>query len=232
MIGQGTIAKIGANVIADVTEVGGIEVSRETTDRTTYASAGWKEIGAGMKDGGEVTIKGLYSGADTNGQNALYASLDSDALVAFSIILPPAMGVDFTFNALVTKFSIDPPGEEEITWEATLKISGKPTLGLTASVGLTALALTGTGGTISPAFDDEIYYYAFGGVTAASVTVTATAATQTMKLFVNGVYVQDLTTASPSGAIVMAIGTKKITIIANEAAKTQKIYEVVVEKIS
>ena len=64
MIGQGIIAKIGTNAIANVTSVGGIEVSRETTNRTTYASAGYNEIGSGMKDGGEVTIGGLFSGHD------------------------------------------------------------------------------------------------------------------------------------------------------------------------
>lgn len=103
-------------------------------------------------------------------------------------------------------------------------------LAVVASGGLTALALTGTGGTLSPAFGTGIRSYTFGGVSAASVTVTPTAASHTIKLYADGVYVQDIVSANPSAAISMAIGSKKLTLVAYEAGKSSQTTEIIVVK--
>ena len=100
----------------------------------------------------------------------------------------------------------------------------------TASAGLSALSLTGTGGTLSPAFGSAVRYYTFGGVTGTSVTITATAANHTMKLYANGAYVQDLASGAASAAITVALGTKKLTIVAQEANKATKTTEIIVVK--
>lgn len=105
-------------------------------------------------------------------------------------------------------------------------------LAVVASAGLSALAMTGTGGTLSPAFGAAVRFYTFGGVTAASVTVTPTAAAHTIKLYVDDVYVQDVVSGSPSAAIAMAIGSKKIKLVAYEAGKSSQTTEIVVVKIS
>jgi hypothetical protein len=99
-----------------------------------------------------------------------------------------------------------------------------------ASAGLSALSLTGTGGTLSPAFGASVRSYTFGGVSAASVTVTATAASHTINLYVDGVWSQLLTTATPSVAITMAIGSKKLTIVAQEVGHQSQTTEIVVVK--
>ncbi len=110
-------------------------------------------------------------------------------------------------------------------------LNGKADLPVSESNGLTALSLTGTGGTLSPAFGAGVRYYTFAGVTAASVTVTVTAAGHAIDLLVNGVKAQTLVSGTASAAITVAAGSKKLTIVAREPNKTAQTTEIVVTKI-
>ena len=114
--------------------------------------------------------------------------------------------------------------------DAIAWLNAKCGISVTPSAGLSALALTGTGGTLSPAFGAAIRYYTFGSVSAASVTVTPTAAAHTIKLYVNDVYVQDIVSGAASNAITMAIGTKKLRLVAYESGKPSQTTEIVVVK--
>lgn len=115
--------------------------------------------------------------------------------------------------------------------DAIAWLDAKAGLPVSASDGLSALSLAGEGGTISPAFDADVRYYTFGGVTAESVTVTATAADHTLKLYINGTYVQDLESGEASDAITFAgVGAKKLTIVAQEANKASQTTEIIVVK--
>lgn len=116
--------------------------------------------------------------------------------------------------------------------DALACLNGLANLPINASGGLSALAMTGTGGTLSPVFGAAVRYYTFGGVSATSVTVTATAVDHTIKLYANDVYVQDLVSEIASAPIAMSIGTKKLTIIAQEAGKTSQTTEIIVVKTS
>ncbi|MBV1758137.1 MAG: histidine kinase [Dethiosulfatibacter sp.] len=231
--GMGTLLKVGANSITKLTSIGGVEISRDTIEVTTFDSNGYREFIPGLKDAGELAIAGFFNPSDTTGQMALHAAMDSDELLDFTVVLPSTLGADWSFKGFLTMFKVgDIEMEDGIPFEASIKISGKPNLGTTASTGLSALSLTGTGGTLAPAFDNGIYYYSFAGVTAASITVTATAASHALALYVDGVFTEDLTSAEASSAIAMAVGSKKLTILAYEAGKTIKTYEIVVEKAS
>lgn len=230
--GIGTKLKIGANSIAELKEIGGLDVSADTIESTTLDNVdGYRTFMQGLKDAGEVSMSGFFNPADTNGQVAVYNLLNSGALTAFVILFPSVMGCEWDFNGIVTGFSTSAATDDGIPFDATIKVSGKPSLGLTPSGGLTALSLAGTGGALTPTFANDKYYYSFSGVTATSVTVTATAASHTLALYIDGVFSQWLTSGSASSAIAMAaVGSKKLTIVAYEAAKTQKIYEIVVVK--
>lgn len=114
--------------------------------------------------------------------------------------------------------------------DAIAYLNGKAGIPVEASGGLSALSMTGAGGTLSPAFGAAVRYYTFGGVTAASVQVTATAASHSISLYADGVFVQTLVSGSASGAIAMSIGTKKLTIIAQEAGKQSQTTEIIVVK--
>lgn len=108
-------------------------------------------------------------------------------------------------------------------------LAGVPT---SVSTGLSGLELAGTGGTLSPSFGAAVRYYTFGGVTATAVTVTPTAADHTIKLYVDGVYSQDIVSGEASTSIAMAVGTKKLTITAQELGKSVQTTEIIVEKVS
>lgn len=229
----GTKIQIGSNFIAELKSISGLELSADTIDTTALDSTGgYRQFIGGFKDAGEVGISGFFSPGDV-GQAAVYSAFESGVTQNYSIIFPAALGASWTFQGVVTKFATSAELEDAVSFEATIKVSGQPVLGLTPSGGLTALVVTGTGGTLSPAFANGNYYYTFSGVSAASVTVTATAASHTLKLFVDGVYVQDLTSASASNAIALALNTgKDVVIMAYEAGKTPKLYEIIVVKTS
>jgi len=116
--------------------------------------------------------------------------------------------------------------------DAKAYLNAKAGIPVTASAGLSALALTGIGGTLSPVFGTAVRTYSFGGVTAVSVTVTATAANHTMNLYADGVFLQALLSGTASAAIPMSIGSKKLTIVAQEVGKQSQTTEIVVIKIS
>jgi hypothetical protein len=100
-------------------------------------------------------------------------------------------------------------------------VSGEPTLALTPSANLSALALTGTAGTLSPAFAGATYSYSYS-FTGTSLTVTPTLAGATISVYVDGVLFQaGVTSGSPTNAITFsAVGSKMIDIIENEVGKT------------
>lgn len=116
--------------------------------------------------------------------------------------------------------------------DAMAWLDGKAGIPTSASTGLTALSLTGVAGTLTPTFATGTRLYAFSGVTATSVTVTATAVNHTIMLYVDDVFNQNLTSGIASAAITMALGSKKFKIIAQEAGKTSQTTEIVVVKTS
>lgn len=229
-VAMGTKILIGANSVADLTSIGGLEPSADTIETTTLDSVnGWRTFIQGLKDGGEVSLSGFLNVGDTNGQMALYNAFNSGTLTPFTILFP--FGASWTFNGVVTGVSTGAEMEDQVSFESTVKVSGQPSLGLTASGGLTALALVGTGGVLAPAFNSNNNLYAFSGVTATSVTLTATAANHQIDLFVDGVFTQKLNSGVASGAIpITAVGSKKLTLMAYEPNKAPKLYEVTLVK--
>lgn len=229
---MGTKLKIGAYSIASLKSIGGMDIKADTIETTTLDSTGgYRTFMQGLKDGGEVPISGFFEPSDVNGQIALYNALGTGELLDFSVLFPSALGASWDFQGIVTGIKTDAAMEDAVPFEATIKVSGQPSLGLTPSGGLTALSLTGTGGALTPTFSNGSYSYAFTGVTGASITVSATAANHTLQLYVDGNLVQTLTSGSPSSAIAMAsIGSKKLTILATEPGKTTKTYEIIAVK--
>lgn len=231
---MGTRLRIGANFITGLTSISGLDLSADTIDVTTLESAdNYREFIQGMRDGGEVSISGFFEPGDTLGQNQIFTLFNSGAVTAFSILFPSTLGAEWTFNGIVTQATTNAEMEEAATFEATIKVTGRPSLGTTASAGLSALSLTGTGGTLTPSFANNRYFYTFSGVSATSVTVTATAASHTLQLFVDNVFSQALTTAVASNAIALTLNVgRSLVIVAQEAGKTSITYEIIAVKTS
>lgn len=130
---MGTALKIGANAIAELTSIGGLELSADTIETTALDTAdGYRTYIQGLRDGGEVSISGFFKGSDTNGQQALLTNLNDGSVDTYSIVFPTAIGYTWSFSGIVTGFSTGAELEDAVTFDATLKVTGKPTLAATA----------------------------------------------------------------------------------------------------
>lgn len=230
--GKGTTIKTGVNLIGEITNIGEISLEADMIDVTTLAQAdGYKEFIPGFIDSGELPISGNLDTSDTNGQAAMLADMNAGTLGSYTVTFPTAMGATWTFSGYVKSFKsggADTGGA--LKFEAVIKISGKSTLNVTASGGLTALTLTGATGALAPAFSAALRSYTFIGVTAATFTVTPTAASHTIKLYVDGVYVETVASGAASSAISLTTGVSKlVTLVVNEVGKTAITYNIIVD---
>lgn len=129
----GTQLKKGTTAIAQLTSIGGLDLSADTIDTTTLdATGGYRTFIMGFKDGGEVPISGFFDPASHEG---LYADFESGTTSSYTIEFPAALGAKWTFSAVVTAYSTGAELEDAVSFEATLKVSGKPTLEVTGSGG-------------------------------------------------------------------------------------------------
>lgn len=229
---MGTALKIGLNAIASLSSVGGINLSADTIDTTALdTTGGYRTFIAGFKDAGEVSMSGFFDPSDTNGQYALYTAFGTGDVTAFSIVFPTNMGASWTFNGVVTAFSTGASTGDAVTFDATIKVSGVPTLATTASADLTTLETNA--GTIAPTFAGTTYNYYVDATNKTSYTVTATLTTATeILLYKNGVFVEELTSGSACSAIdISGVGTTHlITVMYKESAKAYKSYNLTVHK--
>lgn len=122
----GTQLLKGSEAIAGLKSISGPNLSSEQIDVTTLDSeGGYREFIGGFKDGGEVSLSGFF---DPESQAGLQADFESQKATAFTIRFPEAMGYTWNFQAVVTSFQTGAELEDAISFEATLKVSGKPTL--------------------------------------------------------------------------------------------------------
>lgn len=232
---KSTTIKTGLNIIGEITNIGGLSLDSDMVDVTTLAQTdGYKEFIQGFRDGGECAISGNFYPGDTLGQEALLTDFNAGTLGSYTITFPTSMGAAWVFSGLVKSFK---GGDADVggalKFEAVIKISGKPSLNIAASGGLTALVLTGVGGALKPAFGTALRSYTFIGVTATSVTITPTAASHTIKLYIDGAYSQEVSSGAASNAIPLTIAVSKLlTLVVNEVGKTDITYNIVVNKVS
>lgn len=110
--------------IADVTNISGPGLSRETLDMTSHDSVdGWMEFVGGLKDPGEVS-------ADINYQPSEHDSLVDDFEDTeprnYRLVFPDA--TTWTFPSILTGFEPEAPYDDKLSASLTFKVSGKPTL--------------------------------------------------------------------------------------------------------
>jgi len=222
----GSKLKRAGTAIAEISSIDGLKLSAETIDVTTHDSPdGYREFIQSLRDGGEVAIEGNFIPGDTNGQIALLTDFNAGTAQSFQITFPDATGTSWTFTAIVIGYETGAKFDDKLTFTATLKVTGKPTLGVTVSAGLTTpfFAISNSA-VITPAQAQGTTTYVatvLTGVTSVTVTPTATAGTIT----VNG---NTVATGVASSAITLgAAGSiTTITITVTETNKTPKTYTI------
>jgi len=221
-----TLARDG-HTIAEITKIGGIEINLETLDVTTLTSPdSFKEFIGTWFEASEVPIEGNFIAGDTDGQVALMADQLAMTVQSFVLTLPTAITATWSFSALVTKYKVgDYAVGGKIDFSASLKISGKPTLAIGASTGLTTPFFSiSNDAVIVPSPSGSVYDYVATVATGiSSITVTPTASAGVIT--VNGNVVA---TGEASGAIALgaAGSVTAVTIVVTETGKVAKTYTV------
>lgn len=217
----GTLLSRNGHPVSELTRIGSPSITVETIDVTNHQSPdGYKEFIAGLMDAGEIPIEGNFISGDTNGQIGIVNDLNGKVIQDYAITFPDA--TTWTFKALVTAFQI---GEADVngklSFSATLKVSGKPALGISMAANLTALVVTT--GTLVPTFDGDTKEYVVTiGTSETSVTITPTCAAADI-IEVNGNVVAS---GNASSAIILgdAGSVTKATVVTKQTGKADNVY--------
>jgi len=110
-----------------LTNVSGPTIAVDPIDVTSHDSADkFREFVAGLKDGGEISVEGnLISAAQGN---YILANITSGETVAIVIAFGTADPAAFTCQGFATAFEPGAPHDDKLSFSATFKITGKPTL--------------------------------------------------------------------------------------------------------
>jgi predicted secreted protein len=129
VVAMGTTLKKGATAIAELTSIAGLELSADTIEVTAMDSPnGYRQFVGGLRDSGEVSISGNFN---ATAHSQLLTDFDAGTSASYTIEFPDRLttsGTKWTFTAIVTGYSTGAELEDLVSFEATLKVSGKPTL--------------------------------------------------------------------------------------------------------
>lgn len=134
IVAMGTTLKKGATLIGQLTSIDGISVSADTIETTTLDGSGtsnYRTFVTSLKDAGEISLSGHF---DYTSHSGLLTDFENGVATTYTIEFPDKgagatpHGTQWTFSAVVTAFSTSAELEDLIGFEATLKVSGKPTL--------------------------------------------------------------------------------------------------------
>jgi hypothetical protein len=181
----------------------------------------------------------FYPG-DTNGQYGLYEDFVGGVMQTFVITLPDNVAT-FTFTGVLTGYNSDIPLDDAMGLEVKIKISGQPSLGVTSSAGWTAFVLRDssdssdvTAFSLTPSVAAAVEKYVATFTTEATVLPKVTAASHTIMVYVDGTFLEELTSGSVgSETIAFSSGdVKELTLICWEDDKQPYAYRVMVARTS
>lgn len=214
--------------VAEVTNIGDLNVATDTEETTTYASLA-KEFIALREDGGSLPLT-LNFDPDEDVQGLLRTDQKARTVRKYRIRFPiGTVDADkpyWEFDALITSFGTVQPLSGKIALNVTLKITGQPELVTSFSNNLSALVVTTA--TLVPVFAAGTYdYIATVANATSSVTVTPTATLGVIT--VNGAAV---TSGQASGAIALAVGINTITVVVKETNKGPRTYRITIGRLA
>jgi predicted secreted protein len=124
--GDGTTPTEVFTALANVTNIGGPGLSRETIDVTAHDSPdAWMEFRGGLKDGGEVSVDINYDPAE---HDVLVADFEDEDPRNYQLVFPDTGATTWTFAAILTGFEPEAPYDDKLAASLTFKVTGKPTL--------------------------------------------------------------------------------------------------------
>lgn len=125
--GDGTTPTEVFTAIANITNIEGPGIERETIDVTAHNTVdAYMEFVGGLKDGGEVSVDVNYDPAQ---HDALIADFDDEDPRNYQLVFPDAAATTWSFAAILTEFNPEAPYDDKLAASLTFKVSGKPTIG-------------------------------------------------------------------------------------------------------
>lgn len=237
-IGYGTTFTWDLDLVGELTRVGPVSVSLSKQDSTTLGAANaFKTMIPGLLDPGDVDLEG-WCRPDDIGQAGMLADMLSRTVKAFIIAFPTAISsATWTGNAYVTGFTMgDATPEGIIPWTAKISITGKPTLGVTLSAGMTVMSgieqtLTAAL-VIVPVVAVGTYTYVANPINTAStwVKLTVTAAGVITATVLGVEHVLTTTVQSEAMLISAAASVTPIYIKVQEALKSARNYTLFIQR--
>lgn len=221
--GFGATLTYNSQVVGEIVELGGIKFEREFIDVTNHGSTGGYEemLASAIIRTGEFTIK-CNSVIGNAGQAAVKTAWGDKSNNVVAITFPD--GNAFGGSAIVKDYELVSALGEQIVFNVTFKWSGAVTDTANLATAPSALAVT-TAAIFPTAFAADTYEY-FAVSTGDTCTITLTFATSTAKLYREGVLVQSLVTATPSGEVSLGADgdVTDFQIVVSEANKGSRTY--------
>jgi predicted secreted protein len=219
--------------VLELTNITGPSQSRDVIEVSSHDSAnGFKEYIAGLIDGGEISIEGNFIASDSAGQITFHTDLQAGTSRTVWIVTPMADGSSLTFTALGSGFEDSFPYNDKIGVSGALKVTGKPTLSVTQSTGMSGLTGIEENGGAALSINEEIavgtYEYTCTVNTASDwIKLTPIAASHT--IYVQGTAVES---GVQSGEIALGAAgtTTDVFIMAYESGKSPRLYKLTVTR--
>lgn len=124
--GYGATLTIGGDVIANLTQIGDIDMSTNDIDVTDHDSLdAIMEYVPGLIEPGEVPIEGNFNFAVAQLMLTKLRARENEECV---ITLPTTPATTFTFQGYVKGWGFGAPHDDKIPFSGAIKINGAPTL--------------------------------------------------------------------------------------------------------
>lgn len=226
---HGAVFKRDGNPVAELTEIGDLEIKVGDEDVSSHDFDWVQMISDQLLDAGDLSLKGNFIPSDTLGQIGMKADILAGTIQNFEIVFPPSIAATWVFTAFVSSWKIPSmPTKGKLEWEAKIRITGEPVLSISASTGLTTtfFAVSGAGTLIVPAASGSVYNYTVNIATGvATVTITPTATAGVITVTANGASQVVATGVSSSAITLGAAGSIVVaTIEVKETGKVAKTY--------
>ena len=109
--------------IAEVTNITGPGMTRETIDVTSLDSTGgYREYIAGFRDGGTINLTMNFTRST---YDQMKDDFEDDDAQQYEILLPDAENTSFEFNGLVTELPLTIPTGDKVSVDVVIKITGQ-----------------------------------------------------------------------------------------------------------
>ena len=129
IVSMGTKLKKGVTEIALLTSIDGLNLKADTVETTALdTSGGYKTFLPTIHDAGDVAISGHF---DYTAHGEFLTDFEAGTTQSYTIEFPDkgtTTGTTWTFSAVVTDYHTSAALGSLIKFDATLKVSGKPTL--------------------------------------------------------------------------------------------------------